>query len=333
LPESVAVGERFASNEASNEESIEEPTTLRSMIEEELLRPLSELDFQRAQEQLSVYTVVRFGSEVDFESRNTRARLIPFLSSLTQVEEPSHAGATSDLLSVPNAILNRRHWAASSTIGSVHLVADQEPPEHPFNAQRVPRLLMKYFIPFNVALLQRMALQRVVQDACELVRVGRDEGKSIAELRGELLRFAVNGHFTEVSNRAAIQQYYRLCQNGLGVRDFLEDARRALSEMEAKQTTDAQLRLGEETKKLHERMTEHLDVVKRLQIKVEWIEILIVGIYFSELAHTILAYVHDKTIESGEKLISISIVVGVGLVAAIAMLLLLKPWEHDGRHE
>jgi hypothetical protein len=58
-----------------------------------------------------------------------------------------------------------------------------------------------------------------------------------------------------------------------------------------------------------------------------------VGIYFSELAHTILAYVHDKTIESGEKLVSISIVVGVGLVAAIVMLLLLKPWEHDGRHE
>jgi hypothetical protein len=301
-----------------------ESVTLSSLIEEELLRPLAHYNFKRAQDQLSVYTVVRFGPEVDFESKELRADLAPFLAALAQVEEPAHAGAPSDMPGVPNLILNRRHWAAVGTIGAVHLVADQPPPEHAFNSARVPRLLLKYFIPYQVALLQRMALRGVTEEACELVTSGVDEGGALSDLRGELLRFAVNGYFTEVSNRAAIQRYYRLCQEGLGVRDFLDDARRALTDMEAKQASDTQLKLAEATKQQQEQATKHLGVMRQLQVKVEWIEIFIIGIYFSELAHTLLSYWHD------EQLGSMAIVGAIWLAATIIAVLILRPWKHSG---
>lgn len=322
LPAPVAIAERFG--------RAGESATLRSLIEEELLRPLAVFDLKRTQDQLSVYTVVRFGSEVDFESRELRAELAPFLAALAQVEEPAHAGATSDVMGVPNAILNRRHWAAVSTLGAAHLVADQPPPEHTFNSARVPRLLLKYFVPYQVALLQRMTLRGVTEEACALVTAGADESASLPALRAELLRFAVNGYFTEVSNRAAIQRYYRLCQEGLGVRDFLDDARRALADMESKQASDTQLKLAEATKQQQEQTTKHLGVMRQLQLKVEWIEVFIIGIYFSELAHSILAYVHDEQMTGEEKLTSILLVIGVGVLAAVVALLLLKPWAHRG---
>ena len=323
----LAIADRFG--------RVGEVVTLRSLIEEELLRPLAQFDFKRAQDQLSVYTVVRFGPEVDFESKALRAELAPFLAALAQVEEPTHAGAPSDLPGIPNAILNRRHWAAVGTIGTAHLVADQDPPDHAFNSARVPRLLLKYFIPYQVALLQRMALRSVTEDACDLVTSGADEGAALSSLRGELLRFAVNGHFTEVSNRAAMQRYYRMCQEGLGVRDFLEDARRALSEMEAKQVTDTQLKLAEATRLQQEQATKHLNVMQQLQVKVEWIEVFIIGIYFSELAHTILSYWEaerplSERLPRHERLESIGIVGGVWALATLIALLKLKPWAHSG---
>jgi hypothetical protein len=310
-----------------------ELVTLSSLIEEELLRPLTPFNFKRAQEQLSVYTVVRFGPDVDLESKELRTELAPFLAALAQVEEPTHAGAPSDLPGIPNVILNRRHWAAVGTIGTAHLVADQNPPDHPFNSARVPRLLLKYFIPYQVALLQRMALRRVSEEACDLVKSGADEGAALSSLRGELLRFAVNGHFTEVSNRAAMQRYYRVCQEGLGVRDFLEDARRALAEMEAKQVTDTQLKLAEATRLQQEQATKHLNVMQQLQVKVEWIEVFIIGIYFSELAHTILSYWEAER-PLAERLASIGVVGGVWVLATLIALVILKPWAHAGNeHE
>jgi hypothetical protein len=329
LTPAAAIAERFGRPGA--------PVTLRPLIEEELLLPLAQYDLKRAQDQLSVYTVVRFGPEVDFESKELRADLAPFLSALAQVEEPTHAGAASDLPGIPNVLLNRRHWAAVGTIGAAHLIADQAPIDHPFNSARVPRLLLKYFIPYQAALFQRMALRGVTQEACQLVTSGEDEGGALSTLRGELLRFAVNGHFTEVSNRAAIQRYYRLCQEGLGVRDFLDDARRALSEMEAKQATDTQLKLAAATKQQQEQATKHLGVMRQLQVKVEWIEVFIIGFYSSELAHTFLSYWEAKQPQQSEQLpllpplVSFGIVAGVGVLCTIIALVTLRPWTHAGR--
>jgi hypothetical protein len=336
----------------------EEGFTLSSLIEEQMLAPLKAFGLERAREQFSVYTVVRFGEEVDLGSEETRRQLAPFLSALAQVEEPTHAGAPPGVVSVPNALLNRRHWAAASVLGSAHIVADQPPPEHPFNSARVPRLLMKYFVPYQVSLLQKMTLHRVMRDASAIVASG-DNGR-VEELREELLRFAVNGHFTEVSGREAVHRYYRLCQEGLGVRDFLEDARRALSDLEAKHTTKTQTEMAARqiamlttqvemastqtemaatqleiaksqaqaatrTEEIQNQMVKHLDAVRKLQTKVEWIEIFIIGIYFSELAHGILSYVHAERMPVAEKWESAVIVLGVGILAGFIAWLRLKP--------
>ncbi|PYS93917.1 MAG: hypothetical protein DMF64_02715 [Acidobacteria bacterium] len=315
--------------------------TLRELIEQELLSPLLQLGYDpehEAPSQLSIYTVVRFGDEVDFERTEVRTARAAFLSALTQLEEPTHAGAPVGTVSVNNAILNRRHWTAASILGVAHLIADQSPLDHPFNSARVPRLLLKYFIPYLTALLQRSALLRIIQQASVAVMANEDTPDFLARLRRELLRFAVNGHFTEVSGREVIHRYYRLCQMSLDVPSILADVRQALADLEAKHTTEAQFKLATETKYLQERMTDHLHVVRAIQTKVEWIEIVVIGLYFSELAHSVLSQVHGTYLHAGEPepheiVYSTLIMLAIGFIAGLIAYWRLKPWQHKERHQ
>ena len=110
--------------------------------------PLEELGLEPTQPIFSVYTIALFGPEVDFGLPDAGDRLGPFLSALAQVEEKDHAGAPPGIVGVPNAVLNRKHWAAVGQLGAAHLVADQ-PDDHPFNAARLPRVRDKYFIQYS----------------------------------------------------------------------------------------------------------------------------------------------------------------------------------------
>ena len=76
-------------------------------------------------EEFLAYSVARFGPEVNFADKSIRDLLAPDLAKLAQVEEPVHSGTSPELLSVPNEVLNRRHWAAVGLLGAAHLVADQ----------------------------------------------------------------------------------------------------------------------------------------------------------------------------------------------------------------
>jgi len=125
-----------------------------------LLGPLGELGYQPMQDQFSVYCVTRFGPAADFTDPAVSASLRPFLNALAHVEEAGHAGS----LKVTQQVLNPRHWAAVGSLGAAHLVADQDPPR-PFDEQRLPTVLHKYFIPYLVSLLQRAALQRLLGEA------------------------------------------------------------------------------------------------------------------------------------------------------------------------
>jgi hypothetical protein len=166
---------------------------------EELLRPLTAFELQQVQERLSVYTVARFGAEMDFEHPEVRATYAPLLSALAQVEESTHAGAPSDTLGVTHALLNRRHWVGVGLLGAAHLIADQPPPDHPFNEARMPRIFLKYFVPYLAAMLQRHTLHRIVDEAVTLGLAPPPElaaGLAVAALFKHLLAFAVGGHFT-----------------------------------------------------------------------------------------------------------------------------------------
>jgi hypothetical protein len=99
------------------------------------------------QQELLVYTVARFGPEVDFADPASRDRLAPLLAALAQVEEPGHPGTAAADLSLANDVLNTRHWAAVGLLGAAHLVADQ-PGDVAFNEQRMAIVRDKYFIPY-----------------------------------------------------------------------------------------------------------------------------------------------------------------------------------------
>ena len=276
---------------------------------ERLLQPLAPFGLVRVQQQFSVYTVVHFGSDADLQHEEVRAALAPLLSALAQIEEPAHAGCVGDEPAVANAILNRRHWVGCGLMGAAHLVSDQPPPDDGYNSARAPRVLVKYFVPFLLALLQRYALQRIVADAAQTP--GSAPGDRVAELeelRSQVLEFARHGHLAQVSHRDVIHRYYQLCQEGLRVRGCLEEARCSTSDMFQKHTAARQVELAssadehlaatrelqarvaegvEATRQVQESMSEHIRVVADVQRLVEWLEVIVVAYYTSAMVRDV----------------------------------------------
>ena len=273
-----------------------------------LLAPLKPLGHRAMQEQFSVFSVTRFGLEADFSDPAVRESLHPFLAALAHLEECAHPGS----LATPEQVLNPRHWAAASSLAAVHLVADQDPP-HPYDEQRVPTVLHKYFVPYLVTLLQRIALQRLLgeartalvgSDSVGIASAGADPGAvdlgnpgaglatRLRELNGQALAFTVNGCFTEVSAREAHNQYYELVQTGLRVRDSFGTVQQALRDAEAMENDrfqgDTLNKIGTVADKLEALVAEaghNARLVAHVQSKVEWLEVFFVSYYFTALMY------------------------------------------------
>lgn len=312
---------------------------------EELLRPLDAFALQQVPERLpqrlSVYTVAQFSAEVDFEHPEVRATYAPLLSALAQVEEATHAGAPSDTPGVMHVLLNRKHWAGVGLLGAAHLIADQSPPEHPFNEARMPRIFLKYFVPYLAAMLQHHTLHRIVDEATTLVLTPpQNLAAGLTALRTHLLAFAAGGHFTQVSTREALHRYYRLCQEGLDVPRVLTDARQALADLDAQYTTARQVRVAEDTaqnvaatrdmqermQSLQQTMTDHLRTVAHVQVMVEWIEIFLVSVYAAHLWEMVASHVGvlHTWVPWG--------VLGWAVLGGGITALVLKPWRHRRHH-
>lgn len=302
---------------------------LGELVNEVVLTPLQGLRIQPLQKQLSVYTVVRFGDEVDFEKGQIVRALSAFLSGIAQVEEPSHAGSLTGIIGATNAILNRRHSAAVGLLGIAHIVSDQPIRELSFNEQRVPRVLLKYFVPYLAALLQRASLHRSIGDASELVLSQRqDMVGELRKLRKHLLEFAVEGYFPEISHREVIDKYYRMAQEGLGVRRAYEDVKHAISDIDAQFSADHQEELREmmannadAARALQEQMSQNLQAVVNVQHTVGVIEVFFVSVYAAELWHLFASEIEalHKWLPHG--------VVASAIVGALAAWAFLK-WRH-----
>ncbi|HEV7892044.1 MAG TPA: hypothetical protein VGP08_15470 [Pyrinomonadaceae bacterium] len=308
---------------------------LGELIPQVLLGPLKDLGFAPAQHQLSVYTVVRFGDEVDFEETKTVKTLAAFLSGISQVEEPSHAGSPAGVLGITNAILNRHHSAAVGLLGMAHIISDQSVRGLPFNEQRVSRILLKYFVPYLAALLQRTSLHRSIGDASALILSrSQNTASGLTDLRRHMLEFAVEGYFPEISSREVIDRYYRMVREGLGVRRAFDDASRAITEMDAQHTSERQEKLSvamaenvAATKSLQEKMTEHLRVVAHVQTTVELIEVFFVSVYLAHLWEMFASHIpefHDWLPQG--------VLIAAGVGALVSALWIYKPWrrrKHD----
>jgi len=233
-------------------------------------------------QELLVYTVARFGPEVYFADPVIRDRLAPLLAALAQVEEPGHPGTAAADLSLANGVLNTRHWAAVGLLGAAHLVADQ-PGDVAFNEQRMAIVRDKYFIPYLVALLQRLALNRAIAEAGRIVAArGEDAAARLERLRAGLLEFGVGGHFTQVSARQALHRSYRIARAGLDVPEAWAEVRRAIADLDAQVAAAGQARLARTAAR-------DLAVVTRLQEFLHVIEFLIVSVYHAHLWHMFAA--------------------------------------------
>ena len=200
---------------------------------------------------------------------------------LAQIEEVDHAGSRPGTVGVPNTILNRRHWATAGMYASAHLLADQPvldgEAEFPFNTQRLARIRDKYFIAFLIAYMQRLVLNRFVLEANRLL--ASPMGKivdDLGQLRMRFLKFAVGGHFTQVSTRHAVHDYYQLARTGLDVPEAWSEIRHQISDLDAQYSAQQQQQLTNNVAK-------NVDLVVRVQKLVEWFEIFFVAVYSAHL--------------------------------------------------
>jgi hypothetical protein len=259
----------------------------------ELLRPFREYGMpplRPKHQELLVYTVVRLGPAVSFADPTVRDRLAPFLAALAQVEEPGHSGTALGNLSLANAILNNRHWAAVGLLGAAHLIADQLPTtvsgqahEVAFNEQKLPIVRDKYFIPYLLALLQRLVLNRAIDEAGTIVASrGADAAERIAQLRDKLLDFSIGGNYTQVSVRQALHRYYQIARTGLDVPDAWDEVRRTIADLDARATAERQGRLASN-------VARNVNAIKSVQEFVHLIESFLVSVYFAHLWHMFAA--------------------------------------------
>jgi hypothetical protein len=243
-----------------------------------LLRPLTRFGMpplRPKQQELLVYTVARFGPEVYFADPAIRDRLAPLLAGLAQVEEPDDPGTAAADLSLANDVLNTRHWAVVGLLGAAHLMADQ-PGDVAFNEQRMAIVRDKYFIPYLVALLQRLTLNRAIAEAGRILAArGVDAAARLERLRADLLEFGVGGHFTQISARQALHRYYRIARTGLDVPEAWAEVRRAIADL------DAQSRART--------AASDLDTVTRAQKFLHVIEYFVVSVYHAHLWHMFAA--------------------------------------------
>ena len=300
-----------------------------------------------------MYTVVRFSSSVDFDQPDTCAYLAPLLSALAQVEEPSHALVPAGKLLIANEILNRQHWVATGLLGAAHLIADQ-PGGIAFNEQRAWRMLHKYFIPFLMAMSQRLMLQRLmVQAAVVAMDPQRPTAEGVAQLRLQLLDFEVLGHFPQISSREVLHRYYRLCQNGQDINHLMDAMRRGFTEIDGRLTEDrrnkvaldtqqsietqnqiardtrtsieTQNKIAEDTREnlqataaIQNTMSQHLETVSSVQRRLEVIEVAVCSVYFAEMV--------DMILNSGKE--HKAWIIGAALFGIVFALLILRPWSH-----
>jgi hypothetical protein len=305
-----------------------------------LLQPLTGLDYERLQEQFSVFSVTRLGPAADFGDPAVTTALLPALRALAHVEEYGHAGS----LHVTAQVLNTRHWAGVSSLACAHLVADQDPPL-PYNDQRLPRALYKYFIPYLLGLLQRSAVQRLLREArCALTdgedappNAGADPAEQLRRLNRRSLAVTVNGSFTEISSREVINQCFALTQTGLRLADSFGTIQRALRDAEAMDSASFQVDNGRfqaetlgELKTLAGRLEDlvseagrHAHLVAHVQSKVEWLEVFFVSYYFTALMYYVShsgLFVHDYATWS---------LIAAPFVSGGIALLGLKPYKLD----
>jgi len=220
------------------------------------------------QTQFLIHSTVRFGTEVDFSDDRLLAVMAPQAAAIAQIEEPRHAPHLVDHIGVPYAVLNSKHIAAYSYLGSAHLVADQwsaAESDQSFDASRVSRVQSKYFSAFLITLVQRLVAHRFLEQSTDLPENG------MCALWAQFAEFESQAHLIDVSRRESVNRCYRLALEAQRIPDVTAHLHRIFRDRQS----EAQIRrlrsLGEEQRETQR----HLGLI----------EIFIVTVYTIELAN------------------------------------------------
>ncbi|HRI13748.1 MAG TPA: hypothetical protein PLX89_12170 [Verrucomicrobiota bacterium] len=320
-----------------------------------LLSPLeSEAQLRDAQGQFSLYSVVTFGHQTSWETSETRAPLAHFLSGMAQAEEEDHAGSLPREISVPNELLNSRHWAAAGSLAAAHLICDQWPTDgrgHPqrYDGLRGPTVLHRYFILWLLAQLQRLHFLRSVNDVAAVAQASMSssstpQAQGIRELRVRLLEFQAKAYQHEVSVRAVHNRYYRLAQQGLQIEPLFDRVHHAVENLDSvlESRGQTEIALGQSTLlgeirrltaeqeqssrslvDISKEVKANVETIQKIQTKIEYVEIFLVAVYAVELiAHLGHAFGFNNDY------VGWSILVGSTVAAALAAWRLLSGQPH-----
>lgn len=264
-------------------------------LKRELLRGLEPFGLSDVMNGPHIYTILRLDESAELERPDVASRAGPLLSALAQLEESTHAGAPSGTVTVPHAVMNRCHWAAVGMLGTAHIVSNQTPLDapaaHPFDEQRAIRVRDRYFIPYLVALLQRVFLTRCIAQAGRIV-IAHDL-QAASHLRASMMEFGVGGQFSQINSREALHRYYRLSQTGLDTKEAWDQARQAIADMDA-------VFAAESDRGLADNVAMNIKVIARVQRAVHGLEYLFASVYLAHLWHmlahgntSLYEWVHD----------------------------------------
>ncbi len=245
-----------------------------------LLQPLNSFGFRQIQRQFSVYSVIHFDNGVDL------TELKPLLSALSHVEEQQHPGS----IEVNHQRMNACHLAGVSSLGAAQLTTEQNSAQQ---FDRALQVLNKYFIAYLTALMQRLILQRLIDDAAYIVRKQGTTTKSrqqLQNLHNNILGFKVTGYFTEISHREAINQYYQLCQTGLRIPTSLQTVQDTLHHIDI--NNDAEFQQG-------------------ISTKLEWLQILFIVFSAVEVSSTIAEKLNFTAEYAATSTILLPIIAGI----------------------
>jgi hypothetical protein len=259
-----------------------------------LLGPVQQFDMRPLQRQLSVYTVVRFGSDCDLSDPKVRHALAPFLGGLAQLEEATHASGIPGETGVPDLILNSCHWAAASSMGAAHLIADQSAdgsePKHPFDQQRLGVVCHRYFTAYLLALLQRIALQRFIIRANSLMPFddcNPEFLKNFRVLRESVLTFTVHASNRAISSRDALNRFYELSARALGLHQMAVDTREVIEHVDECREAIQHAALASRQEDMAQSLRENVNRLTNMQEEVGILELFFVAVYATELAKMI----------------------------------------------
>jgi hypothetical protein len=177
-----------------------------------------------------------------------------------------------------------------------------------------------YFHLYLLTLYQKVRLSVL---SGELMRRGANLHRNLREARSlwdAFVMFRNHYWFAEVTLRPQGTELYRRFQQGLDVFSLYEAISNEVRELQEYYEHKVERRVAAAMRQVQRRMTEHLNTIKRIQEKVEWIEIAVASVYLAHLGEMITKHIDESYV--------VGAVIGGAVLGGVGAAMILRPWKH-----